>query len=97
MDNILLTKWIDEKLIYWLDEAVITWPQTTYWDTPREWENIWRNNNIATHCWAMRKEDLVQILPINTTLKDFSIYDAVKKDNWMCWIVDWRVHLFKQD
>lgn len=96
MDNILLSKWIDLKLIEWLQEAIITWPQTVYWDIAREWETLFRNNNIVTHCWCMKKEDLEELRPICTNITDFSMYDTIKKNNWMCWIVDWRVHLFTQ-
>lgn len=81
--DIEIPYWLDVVMIQWLEEAQITWPLTIV-----EWKWTFRNDNIVTHCWIMKKEDLLKILPVPTKLEDFTIYRNIKKKGWQCWILN---------
>ena len=83
VDNIEIPYRLEEAMISSLEEANITWPLTL-----QDWQWVFRNDNIVTHCWMMRKEDLLKIVPVPTKLEDFTIYRKIKEEWWQCAILD---------
>ena len=87
-DNIEIPYSLDIELIRWLRESTITWPLTLWWT----WA-MFRNDNIVTHCWAMKTVDLKLVVPIPTKLEDFTLHRKIKKNKWVCWILDATIKL----
>jgi len=83
VDDVEIPYRLEESMMDSLQEAIITWPLTLQ---NGKW--IFRNDNIVTHCWMMRKEDLLNVVPIPTKLEDFTLYRKIKENKWQCAILD---------
>lgn len=83
IDDVEIPYKLEEAMIKSLQECTITWPliiQNGKW--------TFRNDNIVTHCWMMKRDDLIQIVPVPTDIKDFTIYRKIKDNKWICAILD---------
>lgn len=83
IDDVEIPYWLDLAMQLSLLDSIITWPMTIVDNKP-----IFRNDNIVTHCWAMKKRNLEKIVPVPTDIKDFTIYRKIKENKWKCAILD---------